>query len=552
MTMEPVQGSDRAPMPGARDVGDADPQERLEVTVMLRQPADDDLKARLAALAAGDTSSGFLSREAYAQQFGADPADIAAVTAFAQAHGLVVVISHPERRTMVLSGTVAQFNAAFGVTLRRFEHPDGTYRGRTGQVHVPPELVGIIQAVLGLDNRPQAGPHFRIPPGHVNVLIPSAARLAAAPSGFTPPQVAALYNYPPGDGAGQCVGIIELGGGYRPADLTKYFSSVGVSPAPKVLAVSVDNTQNKPVGNPDSADGEVLLDIEVVGAVAPGAAQLVYFAPNTDQGFVDAVTNAVHATPTPVAVSISWGGPESSWTGQSMTALDNAIADGAALGVTVTVAAGDNGSGDGVTDGQPHADFPASSPHALACGGTSLQLAGGTVTSETVWNDGSQGGATGGGVSQTFGLPAWQTAAGVPDSPAGQPGRGEPDVAGNADPATGYQVLIDGQQSVIGGTSAVAPLWAALTARLVQTLGTPLGLLQPALYAGVSPGQPVAGLRDITSGSNGAYSAGPGWDPCTGLGSPNGNQLSQILAATTTGAAQSVQSRAGKTDRGGA
>jgi kumamolisin len=218
-----------------------------------------------------------------------------------------------------------------------------------------------------------------------------------------------------------------------------------------------------------------------------------------------------------------------------MTALDNAIADGAALGVTVTVAAGDNGSGDGVTDGQPHADFPASSPHALACGGTSLQLAGGTVTSETVWNDGSQGGATGGGVSQTFGLPAWQTAAGVPDSPAGQPGRGEPDVAGNADPATGYQVLIDGQQSVIGGTSAVAPLWAALTARLVQTLGTPLGLLQPALYAGVSPGQPVAGLRDITSGSNGAYSAGPGWDPCTGLGVPDGTALLTRLQGSTAG-----------------
>jgi kumamolisin len=290
-----------------------------------------------------------------------------------------------------------------------------------------------------------------------------------------------------------------------------------------------------PGQDPQGADGEVLLDIEVVGAVAPGAAQLVYFAPNTDRGFVDAVTAAVHAQPTPVAVSISWGGPESSWTGQSMTALDQAIADGVALGVTVTAAAGDNGSSDGVGDGKPHTDFPASSPHALACGGTSLHgdPATGAVSSETVWNDGASGGATGGGVSLTFALPTWQASAGVAANPAGAPGRGVPDVAGNADPATGYQVLIDGQQTVIGGTSAVAPLWAALIARFAQSLGKSFGLIQQQLYAGVQPGKPMTGLRDITSGSNGTYSAGPGWDACTGLGVPDGAALLAALSAST-------------------
>ena len=268
---------------------------------------------------------------------------------------------------------------------------------------------------------------------------------------------------------------------------------------------------------------------------APGAAQLVYFAPNTDQGFVDAVANAVHAEPTPVAVSISWGGPESSWTAQSMTALDQAIADGVAIGVTVTVAAGDNGSSDGVSDGKPHTDFPASSPHALACGGTSLHgdPSTGVISAETVWNDGAGGGATGGGVSGTFALPIWQATAGVPANPAGAPGRGVPDVAGNADPATGYQVLIDGQQSVIGGTSAVAPLWAALIARFAQALGKSFGLIQQQLYAGVQPGHPVAGLRDITSGDNGAYAAGAGWDACTGLGVPEGAALLAVLSAST-------------------
>jgi kumamolisin len=305
---------------------------------------------------------------------------------------------------------------------------------------------------------------------------------------------------------------------------------------PSVTAVGVDGGSNVPGQAADGADGEVLLDIEVTGSIAPGAAQVVYFAPNTDQGFLDAVTDAVQAEPTPVAVSISWGGPESTWTAQAMTALDEAIADGAALGVTVTIAAGDNGSSDGVSGSQPHTDFPASSPHALACGGTTLQadVATGTVTSETVWNDGTAAGATGGGVSQQFGLPTWQANAGVPASPAGQPGRGVPDVAGNADPDTGYQVLVDGEQTVIGGTSAVAPLWAALIARLAQSLGSPLGLVQQQLYAGIAPQQPVAGLRDITTGNNGAYQAGPGWDACSGLGVPIGTALLTRLQADTT------------------
>jgi kumamolisin len=223
-------------------------------------------------------------------------------------------------------------------------------------------------------------------------------------------------------------------------------------------------------------------------------------------------------------MSISWGQSEDQWTAQARTALDDALLDAAALGVTVTAAAGDNGSSDGGGGTTKHADFPASSPHALACGGTSLHSKGTTISSETVWNDGAGGGATGGGVSDVFALPSWQKGVGVPAG-AKSGGRGVPDVAGNADPETGYQVLVDGKQAVYGGTSAVAPLWAALVARLAQSLGSPLGLLQPTLY-------PLhAALHDITSGNNGAYSAKKGWDACTGLGTPNGTAL---LAALTT------------------
>jgi kumamolisin len=287
---------------------------------------------------------------------------------------------------------------------------------------------------------------------------------------------------------------------------------------------------NQPGQDPNGADGEVLLDIEVVGALAPGAHIVVYFAPNTDAGFVDAVTTAAHATPTPDAISISWGQSEDAWTAPSRTAMDSAFVDAVAMGATVTAAAGDNGSGDNGGDGSPHVDFPASSPHALGCGGTALHGSGTTIASETVWNNGSAGGATGGGVSDAFPLPTWLGAVGVPADPAGASGRGVPDVAGNADPQTGYQVRVDGTDMVIGGTSAVAPLWAALIARLVQATGTPTGLLQPKLYAGATASSTTSGFRDITSGNNGAYAARPGWDACTGLGSPNGAALLSILS----------------------
>jgi len=257
----------------------------------------------------------------------------------------------------------------------------------------------------------------------------------------------------------------------------------------------------------------------------------VYFAPNNgDQGFVDAISDAASATPTPIAISISWGQSEDSWTAQGLSAMNAAMSDAAALGITVLAAAGDNGSGDAVTDGQPHCDFPASSPYALGCGGTKLiaDPATGTISSEVVWNEtASNEGAGGGGISDQFALPSWQATAGVParatSGSAG--GRGVPDVAGNADPTTGYQIYSDGKPQVVGGTSAVAPLWSALISRLAQATGKRFGLIQPLLYAGVTPGAVVPGFRDITSGNNGAYAAGQGWDACSGLGSPDGTAL---------------------------
>lgn len=502
-----VPGSDRQPL-GNR-VGDQSADEMIEVSIILKP------KTR----AAAPQSSGVaVSREEFAAKHGLDSAVIEKVKQFAKENHLEVSEVSPERRTVKLTGTAANMIGAFEVKLDRYEHEGHQYRARTGSIKLPAGLVPSVEAVLGLDNRPQAKTHFR-------VRGERASKAPAAAVSYTPRQVAGLYQFPAGaDGAGQTIGILELGGGYRPADLKTYFSSLGVA-QPKVTSVSVDKGKNKPT-NPNGADGEVLLDIEVAGAVAPGAKIVVYFAPNTSQGFQDALTTAVHdATNKPSVISISWGGPESTWTAQSMVALDSAAQDAAALGVTICVASGDNGSGDGVNNGANHVDFPASSPHVLACGGTSLQSANGVITSETVWNDGAQGGAGGGGFSNQFPLPAWQASANIKPPSGG--GRGVPDVAGDADPETGYTVLVDGEKLVIGGTSAVAPLWSGLIALLNQSLGKPLGFLQPTLYELSSKS---GAFHDITTGSNGAFSARPGWDAATGLGSPDGANLLQALS----------------------
>lgn len=288
----------------------------------------------------------------------------------------------------------------------------------------------------------------------------------------------------------------------------------------------MDQGSNQPSGDPNGPDGEVTLDIEIVGSIAPGATLAVYFTQNSDAGFIDAVSRAVHDTTNkPSVISISWGGPESSWTSQSLNAFNSVLQTAAALGVTVCVAAGDSGSSDGSGSGN-QVDFPASSPYVLACGGTNLTASGTSISHEVVWNDGAQGGATGGGVSQAFPVPAWQSGLSATSTKGGAAalsGRGVPDVAGDASPLTGYSVLIDGEQTVVGGTSAVAPLWAALIARINAASGQPAGFINPKLYK--APGV----CNDITQGNNGSFAAALGWDACTGLGSPNGQKVAAAL-----------------------
>jgi kumamolisin len=505
-TRIPLAGSDRKPVPEAKELGPVAKDEVVRATVVLRRRGADP-----------DISGEQHSREEYGVLHGAAPADLEALDRFAHERGLTVEERNAPGRSVVLSGSAEAVGQAFGTSLTAYELPagGGRFRGRTGPVTIPSELKDAVIAVLGLDNRPVARPHVR-----------RGSR--ATPAGaFTPVQVAKLYSFPAGvQGTGQTIAILELGGGYRTSDLSTYFRTLGLT-APAVAAVSVDGGRNTP-GVDEDADGEVMLDIEVSGAVAPAAKLAVYFASNTDQGFHDAIVAAAHdAVRKPSILSISWGGPEDTWTGQACTAMNLALQDAAAMGVTVTVAAGDDGATDGSPDNSLQVDFPAASPFVLSCGGTRLVATAAAISDEEVWNElASDDGATGGGVSRLFAIPAWQKAAGVPAQPdTGFAGRGVPDVAGDADPLTGYVTRTDGQDDVIGGTSAVAPLWAGLIALLNQQLGRRLGFVNPLLYQ-----KGAGGFHDVVKGNNGHYDAGKGWDACTGLGSPNGAALMKALS----------------------
>jgi kumamolisin len=490
-----VPGSTRTRPPGDF-VAVSDPQERATVSVFLRSKH------------ASPPLPGHLTREEFSTSYGAGEGDAERVEAFAAEYGLRVVMRDLARRTVQLEGTLEQLCAAFGVSLATYSLEGTLFRGRTGTISLPDTLENVVEAVLGLDTRPQARPRLRI-----------AAQPAAS---YTPLQIAELYDFPSGvDGSGQTIAIIELGGGYSASDFSTYCSQLGITP-PSVEVVSVDGATNDP-GEDQDADTEVMLDVEMAGAVARGARIVLYIAPNTDQGFIDAVTTAVHDTEyAPSVLSISWGDAEANWTSSAMSALDQACAAAVSMGITVCVASGDGGSSDGASG--TNVDFPASSPHVLGCGGTTIVASNGTITSETAWSD------SGGGVSNVFALPSWQTSAGVPAPSNPNGGRGVPDVCGDADPNSGYNVFVDGSTIVVGGTSAVAPLWAGLIALLNQQLGVSAGFLNPKLYAMTTSPSAPAPLHDITSGSNGAYSAGVGWDAVTGLGRPDGTLLEKALA----------------------
>lgn len=544
-----LPGSERRVLPGAKSLGVAGPEEWIEVTVKLRR------KKPLPEISGRPATR--MTREEFEAGYGAAQADIAQVVAVLSGLGLKILQQDAANCSIRAGGTAENIEQVFQVKLFHYSYPDGNYRGRTGSLQVPAELEGIIVGVFGLDNRRMVKRrHSRRKPAALSL----AETDAASRSWFYPAELASIYAFPAGNGQGQTIGILEFGGGYFPDDLAAFCKSAQV-PVPQVKAISVNNT---PTNQKDGAEGEVMLDVEIIAGVCPAASIVVYFSSFDENGWIMAIDAAVQDKQNPLTVvSVSWGYAEDAqgaWSAGALDAINDTLKSAAMLGVSICVAAGDDGSDDQVGDGHAHVDFPSSSPYVLAVGGTTLKRAvGGGPVSEVAWKDGDglrkdNGGSTGGGVSVHFPRPAWQNVQIASVNPGAIDGRVVPDVAADASANTGYWVVVDGQGGASGGTSAATPLWASLIARINAALGEgkQVGYLTPVLYqpagggssGAVSGGGATAGAgagsigqqscRDITSGDNktasiGGYAAGPGFDAVTGWGAPVGNALLNAL-----------------------
>lgn len=523
-THKELPGTHRIPLPGARVLGAASPDEWIEVTVKLRR------KTALPELEGRPKKP--LSCEQLAKKYGSTQADINTVARVLREFGLKQVESNPQTRSIKMAGPCCAMEKAFMVKLVRCVHERGDYRGREGPLHVPNKLDKIVEGVFGLDNR-RVTKQRKADASRMRALSVSASTKFRP--WFFSGEVAQIYRFPPGDGYRQSIALLEFGGGYFPSDLAAFCKAAKV-PVPNVIPISINHA---PTDQRDGHESEVMLDIEVVAGVCPKATIPVYFGHFTEKGWIDVLDAAVHDRKYQSSViSISWGNAEddsSSWTGQALRQINELLKEAAMLGKTVCVASGDDGSDDQVGDGRAHADFPGSSPYSLGVGGTALRRRGDTYE-ETGWKDGnglrSNGGSSGGGVSVVFDRPTWQKVKIQNVNPGAKNGRVVPDVAANASSRTGYWIALDGKAAIGGGTSAAAPLWAALITRINENLkNKTVGYLTPVLYQ--VRGKSTLGAlacRDIKKGDNdtakvGGYSAGPGYSAVTGWGTPVGDKL---------------------------
>ncbi|MGD2091092.1 MAG: S53 family peptidase [Candidatus Aminicenantes bacterium] len=589
-----IEGSEAPPVPGSRKVGIPDPNEQIEVIVHLRyHPESKGLPSMEELVARPSHERKHLTHEEFLTTYGTSPDDIARVKKFADEHNLDVNEEdlEPAHRLVTLTGTIKDFSSAFSVEFINYQHPEYNtiFRTYKGAVKIPENLEYIVDSVFGLENIPAFRPHIDI-----HRHEPEEPLYYSLKGKFYPNQIADLYHFPKDlTGEGESIAIIALDGGYHPKYLQEYFATLKKKfnihiDMNNITDVSVAGAQNNPYMGPVTnmkefakyaPTAETYVDIEVACAVANGAKIVVYFAPNTHKGFLQALKHAVHDKKhNNSVISISWGWPEPILPPHrngakrglpiNMKAVNQTLHEAvAAKKITVCVASGDNGSSDypfSGTDGLAHVDFPASSPWALACGGTRLFIKDNEISKEFVWKNLIDylkiGGcefyyvtiSSGGGVSEFFDCPAYQRGNGVIQksaNPGHRTGRGVPDIAGNADRRSGYIVRINKETTITGGTSLVAPLYAALVARINQKLNHRVHFLNHSLYQIgkseaandvfndiINQGDNVTrckcaqkeGYKEISS--RGYYpQAGKRWNACTGWGSVNGKNLLKAL-----------------------
>ena len=350
-----------------------------------------------------------------------------------------------------------------------------------------------------------------------------AIPIQAPTHGHSALEIAEAYNFPDGDGAKQTIGIIELGGKFEQSDLETYFSTYNME-VPTIQIVG------EPATTPINDNVEVTGDIQIAGLLAPKAKIVVYY----ETSILSAMKVALADTKNKLSViSISWAGSELGYSQQEIVELNSVFHEAALKGITVLGASGDNGA----LNNKKYANVnvPVNFEHVLGCGGTKLETVNDEIMSETVWNESgpqSQVG-TGGGFSQRVSEPRYQQVATqnyIQRFPQFEPyhsagGRGIPDVGANAAGSTGYAIYFEGNWAKIGGTSLATPLWAALIARMNQNLGYNLGFINTQLYQLM--GSPA--FHQITEGNNNLYIAAADWNPCTGLGTPDGQKLMEAI-----------------------
>lgn len=524
-----LAGSYRAAPPGATDVGEVDPDEQIVVTIYLKRRTPDAFQPG----SAGDLArlAKPITRRALAAQrrrtHGRAAERIRKLAA--RFHVTVLEIDLTER-IVVLQASARLLTEVLGATLRIYDDGRSRFRARVGTLVVPKEIAPWVRAILGFDQRPVSQPVSRL----------RALAGAGAGAGLWPTEVASLYGIPlDRDVSKVCVGIIALGGGYLKTDLDQALAAMGRA-APVVIdqAVTAGSAPggNVPAGTGNQfgggtvSDEEIALDLQILASLLPKARIVVYFAGNTIQSLVGAINQAIFdKVNQPQVLSVSWGSAEMFWSPSARDAMQGVLADAQRLNVTVLFAAGDELATGGLTDGKAHVWFPASSPYALSCGGTQPAAANGGATTEAVWNDGASG--TGGGISDVFPVPAYQTGLALPPSVNdGALRRGVPDVAAAAAGTPGYKIVLNGTVMIKDGTSAVAPLWAGLIAIANAGRDTPVGFVNSALYAKAALFRPIMLGNNKVNGKG--YDAGSGWNACTGLGVPNGADIIAALAAT--------------------
>ncbi|MBS1520520.1 MAG: S53 family peptidase [Bacteroidetes bacterium] len=535
-----LPGSNRMVMPGSKVISKANPNEIIELTIKLRQ--------KQSVPEPGAKPGIYLSRQEFADKYGASADDMEKTKKVLAGYGLETMSENSASHSIRVSGSIEDVENAFQVKLFHYQNAErGDYRGRTGSIHIPKELDKIIEGVFGLDNRPVVKKRRHHNTENLSLTLASTPKKHR--SWFYPAELAEIYDCPEGDGSGQTIGILEFGGGYFPDDLALFCKTAQVG-VPTVIPISVEDA---PTNTMDDAAGEVMLDIEVVAGVCPKSTIVVYFSKFSEQGWVDCIDAAIHDTKNnPNVISISWGYAEDApgvWSLTAINAVNTSLKAAASLGITVCVASGDDGSDDGVGDGHAHVDFPASSPYVLGVGGTAVAVKNGKVT-ETVWKQGSGvrqpqdgSGAGGGGISVYFARPSWQKVNIPSVNPGAIVGRCVPDVAADASGATGYLMVLNGKTFPNGGTSAAAPLWAGIIARVNASLdnGKRVGYLTPMLYQQFQEAGALGTsvCTDITVGNNissvgGGYTAGQGYDAVTGWGSPKGKALLNALKTIFT------------------